>query len=83
MNAQSQTECVVIIEYGETDSLVGPNYYIYRQEAPSCDVLPLSGAFKSWHAADHINEDLQLERSGRVGPVAARKLTASSSRVNG
>ncbi|CAB1444459.1 unnamed protein product [Pleuronectes platessa] len=40
-------------------------------------------AIKGWHAADHINEDLQLERSGRVGPVAARKLTASSSGENG
>lgn len=80
---QSENKCVVIIEYGESDSLVVPNYYIYMQEAMSSDVLLLCGALKSWHAEDHINEDLQLERSGRVGPVAARKLTASSSRVNG
>lgn len=32
---------------------------------------------------DHINEDLQLEWSGKAGPVVARKLTASSSGENG
>lgn len=37
------------------------------------DVLLLCGALKSWHAADHINEDLQLERSGRVGACGSQE----------
>lgn len=77
--------CVVFIESGMTASLVFLNHYFFyvQQRAPSSDFVQLCVAITSWHAVDHINEDLQLERSGRVGPVAARKLTASSSGENG
>lgn len=46
---------------------------------PTSDVVPLTVAIKSLLALDQINEDLQLERSGRIGPAAARKLTNSAS----
>lgn len=56
--------------------LIG-NYYFCKYSSGSHDVIlhRFMWLLKSWPAADHINEDLQLERSGRVGPVVDRELT--------
>lgn len=69
---------MVYTECGETASPV-----FFTALGLSSDIVQLCVAITCWHAMDHINADLQLERSGRVEPVAARKLTASSSGENG
>ena len=53
--------CVIFIDRGESASLV-----LWSDNVHLCVTI------KSWHARDHINEDLQLQWSGRVGPVAAK-----------
>lgn len=81
----TQKMCVVIVERGETDSQVVPERSTSSSRRGRRGPLMFycCGAFQSWHTDHHINEDLQLDGSGRVGPAAARRLTASSSRVHG